>query len=37
MRDTEQFAGLARDFARHKRLDQRFGLDIPGPTVTPVA
>lgn len=31
MRDTAQFAGLAREFARHKRLDQRFGLDIPGP------
>jgi uncharacterized protein (TIGR02646 family) len=34
MRDTEEFAGLSREFARHKRLDQRFGIDIPGPTIT---
>lgn len=26
-----KFAGLAREFARKKRLDQRFGLDIPEP------
>lgn len=34
MRDTEDLAGLARDFARYKCLDQRFGIDITGPTMT---
>ena len=34
MSDTGDFAGLARDFARQMRLDRRFGLNIPGPTLT---
>ena len=31
MRATTELAGLARQYARYKRLDQKFGLDIPGP------
>lgn len=30
MRPTAEFAGLAREFARHHKLDERFGLTIPG-------
>jgi uncharacterized protein (TIGR02646 family) len=30
---TAPFAGLARQYARRKKLDQRFGLVIPGPDV----
>jgi hypothetical protein len=31
METTAPFAGLARQYARHKNLDERFGLVIPGP------
>jgi uncharacterized protein (TIGR02646 family) len=33
MAATSELAGLSRQYARHKRLDKRFGLAIPGPTV----
>ena len=32
MSANSEFAGLAREFARDRKLDDRFGLAIPGPT-----
>ncbi len=31
LRSNAKFAGLARAYARYKKLDQRFGISIPGP------
>lgn len=31
---SAEFAGLARQYARYKKLDQRFGVQIPGPALT---